>query len=60
MDSPNKKQYALANSNPEFEYDKALNSYIDYLELRVNALTIGLNDIVITLKNMQRDGKDDK
>ena len=35
-------------------------SYIDYLELRVGALTNGLNDIVVTLKNMQRDGKEDK
>ena len=35
-------------------------SYIDYLELRVGALTNGLNDIVLTLKNMQRDGKEDK
>ena len=33
-------------------------SYIDYLELRVTRLTEGLNDIVTTLQNMQRDGKE--
>ena len=39
-------------------YNDELEDYIDYLELRVTRLTEGLNDIVITLQNMQRDGKE--
>lgn len=34
-----------------------MGKHCDYLELRVKRLTEGLNDIVITLQNMQRDGK---
>ena len=60
MERPKIRYPELSATDALDTYPDDLNKYIDYLELRVGALTNGLNDIVITLKNMQRDGKEDK
>ena len=52
MDRPNKEDWTKNG------YIVAMEAYTNYLELRVTRLTEGLNDIVTTLQNMQRDGKE--
>lgn len=58
MERPNQNDKEYITDSHLVKYNKNINKYIEYLEFRIQRLTEGLDDMITTLQNMQRNGTD--